>query len=247
MLIGLLAHVRASATMAGKKRPSKKLLLGRPVWFWVGAAAAVAALALLVNTDTFSDAVESVTHWAQGVMAEHPVAGAAVFFLLSIVSAMLGFASSAVLVPPANEVWGKPVTLLLLWGGWMAGAAIAYWIGAAASPLLAKLGAAKQLDALREFVSKRTRFWVLVLFCLAVPTELASYLLGSIHHPFVRFAAAMGISEAVYAAGMIIAGESLLEAESTPLLIAGAVLLAIAIGAGVLITRLKKKGKGKTR
>ena len=88
---------------------------------------------------TFKGWLEGVVEWAEGIMKAYPVAGSVVFFLLSAISAMLAFASSMLLVPPANEVWGKPVTFLLLWGGWTLGAVGAYFIGYFARPLLYRL------------------------------------------------------------------------------------------------------------
>jgi len=79
----------------------------RSVWFWLALVAAASFVAFLVFSPTFKGWVEGVTDWAEGIMMAHPVAGSVVFFLLSAISAMLGFASSMVLVPAANEVWGS--------------------------------------------------------------------------------------------------------------------------------------------
>ena len=225
--------------MPAKKRSG--LVLGRSIWFWVAVVAAVVAVAFLIHSETFTDGVASVAEWAEDIISDHPVPGAIVFFALSMVAAMLGAASSAVLVPPAVEVWGHLLTFALLWGGWMTGTMIAYWIGGRARPLLAKLGIEKELKHFEHFVTRRTKFWTILLFCLAAPTEVASYLLGSARYPFARFMLAMGISEAVYAVGVILFGDSLVEADSTTLLIVGAVLIAVVVGAGVLLMRLKRK------
>ena len=97
-------------------------------------------------------------------MNAHPVMGAAVFFLFAATSAMLAFTSSVVLVPPANLVWGKLITFLLLWGGWIAGAIAAFGIGNVARPLLVRLGYHATLDKYQQFVSKRMKFWSVLLF-----------------------------------------------------------------------------------
>jgi hypothetical protein len=75
-----------------------------------------------------------------------------------------GVASSAALVPSANLVWGKPVTFLLLWGGWVTGAAIAFGIGNLARPLLIRLGYEKVLKKYQQLLSKRMRIWLVLLF-----------------------------------------------------------------------------------
>lgn len=225
--------------MPTKKRPGR--LLGRSVRFWAGVVAAVCVFAVLVHSDAFTDKVEVVATWAEDLIRDHPLVGALVFFLLSALSALLGAASSVVLVPPATEVWGRVLTFALLWGGWMTGTMIAYWIGGRARPLMAKLGVEKELAQFAHFVTKRTKLWLIALFCLAAPTEVAGYLLGSIRYPFAKFVLAMGISEAVFAVGVIVAGESLLDANPLVLLSAGLALIAVAVGAGLVFRKMRKR------
>jgi uncharacterized membrane protein YdjX (TVP38/TMEM64 family) len=128
------------------------------IWFWVVLAAIAVAIGFILFSPTFKGWVEKVAEWAEGIMRAHPVGGAAVFFVLTAVSAMLTFASSAILVP-RKEVFGKPVTFLLLWGGWMAGSIAAYAIGHFARPLLVHLADKKKLGEYQELVSKRMKFW----------------------------------------------------------------------------------------
>jgi uncharacterized membrane protein YdjX (TVP38/TMEM64 family) len=135
--------------------------------------------------------------------------GAAVFFLFAAISAMLAFTSSVVLVPPANLVWGKFITFLLLWGGWIAGAIAAFGIGNVARPLLVRLGYQETLDEYQQFVSKRMKFWTAFLFCIAVPSEVPGYLFGGLRYPFLKFLGAIAIAEAIYAFGIVIAGQNL--------------------------------------
>ena len=220
---------------------SKSTKSGHTLWFWVAVVAAVVVVALLLQSDTFNDLLEEGTDWAKDVMREHPVSGAIVFFVLSALSAMIGFVSSAVLVPPANEIFGKPLTFLLLWGGWWAGAVLAYGAGWLARPLLVRLGYGKTLADYESFVSKRTRFWMILVFCVAVPSEIPGYMLGGVHYPFLKFLAAMGIAEALYALGVVIAGESILDANPMVLLLTAGIMIAIAAGAG-LVLRSSKKG-----
>jgi uncharacterized membrane protein YdjX (TVP38/TMEM64 family) len=210
--------------------------------FWAAVFAAVVALALGLSSPAFRHSVEAVSAWAEDVIDARPVAGALVFFLFSALSAMLAFASSVVLVPPASEVWGKTVTFLLLWAGWMSGAAAAFAIGTLARPLLARVGYEQKLQKYQRFVSRRMSFWMVLLFCLAVPSEVPAYLFGGMHYPFIKFLAAMGIAEAVYAVGVVVAGENLMQADPWPLIAAAAVLIAIAAGTGVLL-RVSRKRK----
>jgi uncharacterized membrane protein YdjX (TVP38/TMEM64 family) len=217
---------------------------GRAVWFWLALGAATLLLTSLFYSATFKNFVDEATGWAKDIMNAHPVMGAAVFFLFSAFSAMLAFTSSAVLVPPANLVWGKLVTFLLLWGGWIAGAIAAFGIGNLARPLLNHLGYKETLEEYQQFVSKRMKFWAVLLFCLAVPSEVPGYLFGGVHYPFLKFLAAIAIAESIYAFGLVVAGESLVAAQPFPLLATVGILIVIAVGAGLLLRALKKRKSG---
>lgn len=212
------------------------------VWFWLALAAAL-LFAFLLFSPAVKELVQAATDWAEGVMGEHPVAGAVVFFLFSAISPMMALASSVVLVPPATEAWGKPLTFLLLWGGWMTGVIAAYGIGRLARPLLVRMGYGKKLDEYGELVSKRLKFWAALLFCLAVPSEIPGYLFGGVHYPFLKFVAAIGIAEGVYALAFVIAGEKLLEATPYQFLSWIGALVFVVLGAGLLFRKLKRKSK----
>jgi uncharacterized membrane protein YdjX (TVP38/TMEM64 family) len=215
--------------------------------FWLALAMAAVLFALLLYSQTFRDAVEVVIIWAKEIMSANPVVGAVVFFLFAAVSAMLAFASSAALVPSANLVWGKPVTFLLLWGGWITGAAIAYAIGNLARPLLNRLGYEKVLKKYQQLLSKRMRFWLVLLFCFALPSEIPGYLFGGMHYPFWKFLTAAAIAEGVYALGLVVAGESLLAASPFTFLVIVGVLIVIAAGTGWLLRVIKNhKASGKS-
>lgn len=213
----------------------------RAAGFWIALVAVALLVALLLNSEFFNDLVEEATHWAKGVINEYPVAGAVVFFILSAASAMLAFASSVILVPPATEVWGKPATFLLLWGGWMAGAIAAYGIGRLARPLVVRMGYKHKLEEYERLVSKRMKFWAVLLFCIALQSEIPGYLLGGMRYSLLKFIAAIGIAEAIYAVAVIAAGESILNGEPVLLLTTVTVLVVVAVGAGLLFRKFRKR------
>ena len=204
-------------------------------------------LAFLSYFPTFRNLMDAANGWAKALMNAHPVTGALVFFLFSAISAMLAFASSAVLVPSANLVWGKLVTFLLLWGGWLAGATAAFGIGNRARPLLIYLGYKDTLEQYQQFASKRMKFWAVLLFCIAVPSEVPGYLFGGVRYPFLKFLTAIAIAEAIYAFGLVVAGENLLAAKPFALLVTVGILIVIALGAGVVLRALKKRKSGGRR
>jgi uncharacterized membrane protein YdjX (TVP38/TMEM64 family) len=209
------------------------------VRFWVTVGAGILFLALLLHSTTAQGFLDEATGWAEGIIEAHPVKGAAVLFLFSALSAMLVFTSSMVLVPPANLVWGKLLTFLLLWGGWVAGAMAAFGIGKLAEPMLLRLGYKEKLEKYQQFVSKRMKFWAVLVFCIAVPSEVPGYLFGGMKYPFWKFIAAIAIAEAIYGVGIIVAGESLLEAKPGVVLITIGMMVVVAVTAGFFLRRLK--------
>lgn len=217
----------------------------RAIWPWLSLGAALLLFALLFSQSAiFKNGLGVAIGWAKELMNSHPVTGALIFFVYSALSAMLAFASSAVLVPPANLVWGRGVTFLLLWGGWIAGAIAAYGIGKLAFPLLFRLGYKEKLQKYREFVSTRMKFWVALLFCVAVPSEVPGYLLGGMHYPFWKFLAAIAIAESIFAFGIVVAGESLLSADHDSLIVAVGALIVMAAAAGVMLRAVKRRRAG---
>lgn len=215
------------------------------LWFLIALGAIVLLLTFLLYSPAFRDFVDKTTDWAKVLMNEHPVMGAAVFFVFAAISAMLAFTSSVVLVPAANLVWGKLITFLLLWGGWIAGAIVAFGIGKVSRPLLVRMGYEETLERYHQFVSKRMKFWAVLLFCFAVPSEIPGYLFGGLPYPFLKFLGAIAIVEAIYAFGIVIAGENLVADRPFSLLAIVAILIVIWIVARFLLRTLKKRKPGK--
>lgn len=210
------------------------------LWFWIALVAIVLFLIGLPYSATFKNYAGKAIDWAEAIMSGHPITGAAVFFLFAAISAMLAFTSSVVLVPSANLVWGKLITFLLLWGGWIAGAIAAFGIGKVARPLLVRLGYQQKLEKYQQFVSRRMKFWTTVLFCIAVPSEIPGYLLGGLRFPFLKFLAAIALAESIYAFGIVIAGQSLVAAKPLPLIGMIAALIIILISARWLLRTVKR-------
>jgi uncharacterized membrane protein YdjX (TVP38/TMEM64 family) len=208
--------------------------------FWAVVGCIGLGAAFLVLTPSVGEGIDRAIAWAEQQMERHRLAGAAVFFVFSALSAMLAFASSAILVPPATLVWGQPVTFLLLWGGWLVGAIAAYGIGRLAFPLLRHSGYQEKLEKYQDYVSRRMSFWMVLLFCIAIPSEIPSYLFGSLRYPFWKFLAAMATAEMGYALGIVIAGEGLLIDKPFFVLAVIAVAVAVALLAGWVLRANKK-------
>lgn len=213
----------------------------RLVWIGLAFIGAAALLGFALLSPAIKGWTGLVVNWAESIMRAHPVAGSVVFVGLSAISAMFAFASSIVLVPPAVEVWGKPTTFLLLWGGWTAGAVAAYFIGYFARPLLFRLVRKQKFEEYEDFVSKRMKLWTATLVCLAAPSEIPGYVFGGLHYSFWKFLAAISIAESIYAFGVISVGKSLMEAKPMAVVAAVGILIAIAFGAGMILRKQRKR------
>lgn len=213
-------------------------------WCWLAFGAAVLIVAFAAGAPVVRDQLAAAIVWAQGIMSENRLWGAALFVAFSALSAMLAFASSALLVPPATLVWGTAGTFLLLWVGWLLGATLAFGIGRAGRPLLKHTGYADKLEKYQEYVSTRMRFWLVLIFCIAIPSEIPGYLFGSMRYPFARFIAAMAIAESGYALAAVFAGESLLVDQPLPFFTILAGLIVVALAAGLLLRISRKRQMG---
>lgn len=205
---------------------------------------AILAFALFLVSDEIKAALYTAIFWIEGAIMSQPVLGAIAFFIFSAISAMLAFASTVLLIPSAILVWGMPLTFLLLLGGWIVGAIFTYWIGSRfARPTLAFFATEEKLSYYEHLVSQETRFWMILLFCLAVPSEIPGFILGAMRYDFAKFVLAVIIAEAVYALGSVLIAQNILDKEILPtggVLLILIVLVSAASAAFMHLTRAKK-------
>ncbi|MFZ2299726.1 MAG: VTT domain-containing protein [Candidatus Moraniibacteriota bacterium] len=210
---------------------------------FAGAALVTATAILLISPA--SDRVVAVLYdaifWVENLIHTQPLLGAASFVLLSALSAILAFASSIPLVPSAILVWGMPLTFFLLLSGWVFGSIITYWVGVwFARPTLAFLITEEKLVRYEKLASAKTRFWMILVFCLAVPSEIPGLILGAMRYSFAKFIAAVILAETVYAFGSVLIAQNILDKEifST----GGIILFLIAVVTlAAALTRLQYK------
>ena len=186
----------------------------------------VAIAAAVAATRTLHEAVLSIVAAAAPVMQQHVLAGAVLFVLLSALSAIVFFFSTALITPVAVDAFGPVATFLLLWLGWILGGIAAYAIGRTFGRPIAKW----LLDPLRlrdyeRRAGRLVTFRHVLVFQFAVPSEIPGYVLGLTGCRFRTFVIAMALGELPFALGAVSLGESFLE---------GNYLLFLAIGvAGV--------------
>jgi uncharacterized membrane protein YdjX (TVP38/TMEM64 family) len=201
-----------------------------------------ALVALLLSVDALFALLQQVLTAAEPYLSDHPIAGRATFVVLSGLSAMLAFFSSAVLVPVAVYNWGRPATALMLWLGWLLGGASAYAMGRyLGRPMVRGLVPARLADFYLRRLPAQIDFPVVLLFQVAMPSELPGYLFGTLRVPFRLYLGVLALVEAPFAAGTVLLGESLIQREGGWML----VLAVLGIGTSLLaVHRLHRRLRG---
>jgi uncharacterized membrane protein YdjX (TVP38/TMEM64 family) len=193
--------------------------------------ALVVGLIALGRSDALHEQLLVALEAAKTVIAAHPVGGPLAFIGLSAVSAMLGFVSRAVLVPAAVYAWGPALTMLMLWIGWTIGGVTAWTLAALfGRPVLRWIVASDTLSRYQHLLDKRPRFSSVLLFQLALPSEIPGYLLGLARYPLLRYLAALMLAELPYAVGTVLLGVGFVQRDTATLIavcLVGAVALAI--------------------
>lgn len=183
-------------------------------------------LAFVVSSSAFQSVLSSGLGKVEPVIAEHPFWGALLFLLLAAFSAMLAFFTSSVLVPVAIHAWGKLACALLLWLGWILGGACAYGIARfGGRPVVRWLTSHRSLARYEERISRQTPFGLVLLFQLAVPSEIPGYVLGLARYGLRRYLLVLALAELPYAVGTAYLGESLLKQRTFLLLGLGALAI----------------------
>jgi uncharacterized membrane protein YdjX (TVP38/TMEM64 family) len=170
---------------------------------------------------------------AKEIVLRHEVLGVGLFALLSTISAIAFFFSTAILVPVAVYAWGKPATMSILWASWMVGAAASYAIGRNPVRRLAKwLISEQQVARYERRIAADASFGLVFLFQLAVPSEIPGYVLGSLRYPFWRYLAARALAEVPFAIGTVYLGDTFVRRQYLPLVamaVAGLIFSALAL------------------
>jgi len=172
----------------------------------------MAAFAIACSrSDAWHRALLEMLGVAERLIHEHPRGGMFVFLALAVLSAMLAFFSSAVVVPVGVYAWGAQVTLLLLWTGWTVGGVAGYWMARTLGRRLGRWLATSESIARYDAFAARATWPVVLLFQLALPSELPSYVLGFVRYPFVRYLTAVMIAELPFALIAVYLGDALLK------------------------------------
>jgi uncharacterized membrane protein YdjX (TVP38/TMEM64 family) len=194
-------------------------------------AVLVAAAGAVVASDSLHGRLADVVAWGEALIARAPLAGMAVFVVLSALSAMFAFFSSGLLSPVAIAAWGTGRTLGLLWLGWLLGGAVTYAVGRFLGRSAAALFVDDATLALWESrVTSRAHVTHVLLFQVAMPSEILGYVLGLVRYSFRTYMGVLAVTEIPYALAVVYLGESFLAGNATTfVLIGGAVVATTAV------------------
>jgi uncharacterized membrane protein YdjX (TVP38/TMEM64 family) len=135
-----------------------------------------------------------------------------VFLGLGVLSTMLSSFSSVPLVPIAVIVWGKNLTALLLFVGWILGDMIAYSIGYwAGHPILEKFAPTEKIDYWRKKIPPNAEFKLVFFFIMSMPSEIPNYTLGTLRYSFIRYFLVIALGELIFAYLTAYAGQALVQ------------------------------------
>ncbi len=142
---------------------------------------------------------------------ESGTAGVLIFILFAAFSTVISMFSSLPAVPFAVLAWGKTLTFVFLITGWVIGSLVSYVLGRYGLYTIFKRSVfLKKVVAYQQKLSENSEFILVVLFRLALPSEITGLVLGGLRYNFTKYLLATFISEipfaivAVYASGALI-------------------------------------------
>lgn len=203
----------------------------------------VFGLAALLSTDTVRETLDEALTIAAPLLTGHPLIGPILFVLLSALSSLLVFFSSAVLVPVAVYAWGNVATIFLLWCGWLMGGTATYAIGRTfRKPLLPTRRSASAMAAYLDRMPAHLGWPLVFLLQLALPSEVPGYLCGFLRVRFRVYITAVAVAEIPYSVGTVLLGDSIVHARPGWLIVLGLAAAVLLGGAALLLrTRLRSE------
>jgi len=196
------------------------------------------ALAVAASSADLHAALLELLQAGSEIIARHPLLGAVLFVVFAGLSAMLAFVSAAVAVPMAVYVWGAPLSMLLLWLGWILGGACAYGVGRLLGRrVVAWLTMQAALERLEQRIRRGAPFGLIVLLQFALPSEIPGYVLGITRYHFARYLLALAVAELPYAVLTVLLGENFVARRGPLVLAAGVGLVLVGVGAYYLLRR----------
>lgn len=214
---------------------------GRQGVVWRRAAALAIlclVLAVLAGSDELHAALLEVLEASRRVIVGHPVLGVLTFLVLSAIAAMFAFVSTAIVVPVAVFAWGEIPSMALMWAGWIIGGAISYAVARHLGRAFVHwLTADRAMRRVERRIRPDTSFGLILLFQLALPSEIPGYVLGLVKYPFGKFLLARAISELPFAVATVYLGAGFVSARIGFVLAVGLGIVLLSVVAFLLLRR----------
>lgn len=167
---------------------------------------------VILKSDRLFLELENIIQITERLILNNPVIGKLLFVVFSMLSAMLAFFTSALLVPVGVNAWGVTTCFVLLWLGWFLGGLCAYLIGYQVGPAAIKLFIS---DNRYQRISKQVRDNVnlmhLIIMQAALPSEVPGYVLGTLRFRIDYYLIALAITELPYALASVALGQGFLQ------------------------------------
>jgi len=202
-------------------------------------AVLVVAAGAVVGSGALQGRLAVAVAWGEALIARAPLAGMAAFVVLSALSAMFAFFSTGLLSPVAVAAWGAGWTLGLLWLGWLLGGVVTYAAGRYLGRSAAGLFVDDATLALWESrVTSRAHVSHVLLFQLAMPSEILGYVLGLVRYSFRTYMVVLAVTEIPYALAVVYLGESFVAGNAMTFVLIGGAILALSAGVFYLVRRV---------
>jgi uncharacterized membrane protein YdjX (TVP38/TMEM64 family) len=222
-------------------RESLSPAAGRRTVLFAGLCVVLAALA---SSSVTHEALLHALAATQSVIEQHTLLGVVTFVVLAALSATVAFASVAVIVPAAVFAWGAPVSIGLLWLGWILGGAATYAIGRYLGRQAARWPTAERaLLKLEAHLAADTPLWLITLLQLALPSELPGYVLGLVRYPIARYLIALAVAELPFTVATVYLGNSFVEGRSGLILAIGASIAFGSVCAAYALRRVMSEAR----
>jgi uncharacterized membrane protein YdjX (TVP38/TMEM64 family) len=144
----------------------------------------------------------------------HPFLGGLIFFVISFFAVLLSPFSSVPLVPSAIMAWGSFITFSLILPAWILGGTVAYYLGLLSrEKIIRHFISFGKVDYYKIRLSPKSQFWLVFLFRLAIPSEIAGYTLGIIRYDFWKYLLVTLLTELPFAIFVVYSGLILVKGE----------------------------------
>ena len=158
--------------------------------------------------DIFARYVDHIANFFQS----HEFFGVGIFVFVSAISVVLSPLSSLPLIPSAIDVWGKLLTFVFLMVGWFVGSWIGYLIGGyAGAKIIRRFFNLDKAEYYKKKLSEKSQFWLVVLFRLAIPSEITGFTLGVLRYHLGKYLFAVFLTEIPFAFISVYLGNYFLE------------------------------------